>query len=370
MATKLDYLVPIGFLKKTRKFIAGHYSFKKLLGEVLNWINVPFADPCCDAMSSNTPVRFNVEGNTLERYDISVEGWIEATEPNTLSLSTALTAHAGGGQGSALALPSEYNEVTVAASAGDSVKLPVAVAGVHQRVVVKNNGASAIDVFPATGDSINTLSANTAIRIVPGDSKAFVSIDSTVWEASEQVVGVTDGSVGAPSVTFDTQSNMGLYKVSSTQLGVSVGGALKGGFNASGLFTSAIAEQISGSGITLSQNTISQRASTAVNITGSISAAAVVKGLITSTSAATVTATLDTAANIGTAASAVQGTVLDFFVDNIAGANIVTVAVNTGITAITAVITGGATLTVAAGTVAQFRLYFTSASVAKLARII
>ena len=62
--------------------------------------------------------------------------------------------------------------------------------------------------------------------------------------------------------------------------------------------------------------------------------------------------------------------VFDFFVDNSAGANTVTVAVNTGITVNTPAITGGATLTVStANAVGQFRLVFTSATAAKLLRI-
>lgn len=108
---------------------------------------------------------------------------------------------------------------------------------------------------------------------------------------------------------------------------------------------------------------------TAVNVTGSISASALAGGLITSTSAATVTATLPTATDLAAELGAVRGSTFEFVVDNISGANTVTVAVNTGITAGTAVLTGGATLTVGTGVTAVFKLIFTSTTAAKLFRI-
>ena len=108
----------------------------------------------------------------------------------------------------------------------------------------------------------------------------------------------------------------------------------------------------------------------AINATATITAAQLETQLITSTSAAAVTGTLPTATLIGAALGAVQGFVFDFTVDNSAGANIFTVAVGAGITTVTAVVTGSATLTVAAGAVGLFRLYFSSPTVAKIARIV
>lgn len=115
---------------------------------------------------------------------------------------------------------------------------------------------------------------------------------------------------------------------------------------------------------------VSKRFATAVDVTATTTGVAIAKGLITSTSAAAVALTLPLATDLATAIGAVQGTSVDFMVDNSAGANTVTVTPNTGITAVTAVVTGGATLTVASGAVGIFRIFFTSATVAKIARII
>lgn len=96
--------------------------------------------------------------------------------------------------------------------------------------------------------------------------------------------------------------------------------------------------------------------------TATVTAAQLLRKYIITTSAAATTLTLDTWAHIIAALPAIttnalaQGIEIDFEVDNSGGANTVTVAVGTGITAATPVITGGATLTVAAGTFGKFKL--------------
>lgn len=110
-----------------------------------------------------------------------------------------------------------------------------------------------------------------------------------------------------------------------------------------------------------------------LNATGTLTAAKILQKYITSTSAAAVTATLDTWALIMTALgittnAAAKGIEIDFEIDNSAGANIITVAVATGITAATPVLTGGATLTVAVGTFGKFKLIGKSLTAALLFR--
>lgn len=113
-----------------------------------------------------------------------------------------------------------------------------------------------------------------------------------------------------------------------------------------------------------------KRKALAVNATATLTAAQVSNGLITSTSAAATSITLPTATILADQLQAKRGNDFSLIIDNSAGASTVTLVVNTGITAITAVITGGATLTVASGTVAYFRIYFTSITTAKIARTI
>ena len=103
-------------------------------------------------------------------------------EPINYDSATTITVFATGGQASATALTAEINNVTTVATAGDSVKLPAAVTGKH--IYIKNSGATALDIFPATSDSIDALAVNLAIRIQPGSSMHFYAKDAIVWESS------------------------------------------------------------------------------------------------------------------------------------------------------------------------------------------
>jgi len=103
----------------------------------------------------------------------------------------------------------------------------------------------------------------------------------------------------------------------------------------------------------------------AINVTGTASAAQVADGYITSTSAAPVTITMPTGTALGAALGASRGTVLDLFIDNTAGADVVTVAVNTNaILSTAAADTAGSfgDLTVAAGAtgLARYTIMFSS----------
>jgi hypothetical protein len=105
----------------------------------------------------------------------------------------------------------------------------------------------------------------------------------------------------------------------------------------------------------------------AINATGTATAAQVATGYITSTSAAATTITLPTGTLLGAALGATQGTVFDLYVDNTGGANTVTMAVATnGILSSAAADTPGSfgDLTIAAGAtgIARFTLMFSSAT--------
>jgi len=105
----------------------------------------------------------------------------------------------------------------------------------------------------------------------------------------------------------------------------------------------------------------------AIDATGTATAAQVASGYITSTSAAATTITLPTGTLLGAAVGATQGTVLDLFIDNTAGASTVTVAVATnGILSTAAADTAGSfgDLTIAAGAtgLARFTIMFSSAT--------
>ena len=123
------------------------------------------------------------------------------------------------------------------------------------------------------------------------------------------------------------------------------------------------------SGPVVSQNgfIVDHNTTQAITATATATAAQVAAGYITSTSAAPTTITLPTGTLLGAAVSATQGTVLDLFIDNTAGASTVTVAVATnGILSTAAADTAGSfgDLTIAAGAtgLARYTIMFSSAT--------
>lgn len=117
----------------------------------------------------------------------------------------------------------------------------------------------------------------------------------------------------------------------------------------------------------------------AINATATATAAQLATGYITSTSAAATTITLPTGtlfgAQLGLDTASGQGTTFDFYVDNTAGANTVTIAVATnGILSAAAAAgssVGAGLLTVPSGVtgIACFRIMFASATAYVFSRI-
>lgn len=107
-------------------------------------------------------------------------------------------------------------------------------------------------------------------------------------------------------------------------------------------------------------------ATAAINSTGTATAAQIATGYITSTSGAATTITLPTGTLLGAQLGATQGMIFDFFVDNTAGANTVTIAVATNGVLSDAAVTSGAVafgdLTIASGVtgLARFTIMFSS----------
>lgn len=121
-------------------------------------------------MSPNTP-NYDAGENRFVRHD--------TLESDNAGADT-LTAHAGGGQASALQLVAGINRVTVVATAGDSVKLPLATAG-GTCTVINADSTESLNVFPATGDTINALGANAAFALAAGKTVIFSAAGALFW---------------------------------------------------------------------------------------------------------------------------------------------------------------------------------------------
>jgi len=113
-------------------------------------------------------------------------GYIGAgTNDAKFAAETGITATASGTAANAYRLTNVVSRITTCATAGDSVMLPPAKAGLVRWVT--NIGAAALDIYPYTGDTINSLAANTAIRVAPNARVTF----STASDGSWHVAGAT-----------------------------------------------------------------------------------------------------------------------------------------------------------------------------------
>jgi hypothetical protein len=83
----------------------------------------------------------------------------------TSSAQTSLTAHAGGGQGSALQITAMVAQFSTVATTGDSAVLPLATGlptGAALTISVVNTGANSMNVFCPVGGTMNGVSNGSA----------------------------------------------------------------------------------------------------------------------------------------------------------------------------------------------------------------
>ena len=91
---------------------------------------------------------------------------------------TASITAAGSTQGTAVALTRPINVVTTAA-ASTGVILPATVAGM--RMIVVNNGANALAVYPPSGGAINAIATNGSYSLAVGARLEFIAASTTQW---------------------------------------------------------------------------------------------------------------------------------------------------------------------------------------------
>jgi len=110
----------------------------------------------------------------VDAGDVRFDGYVYS------SVTSGITASVTQTQGQQ-ALTTSVNEVATVANTNDTVTLPSAVIGL--KVVVINNGANTLQVFPASGDNINGGGVDTASTIAAANNVTFMAYDVTNWEA-------------------------------------------------------------------------------------------------------------------------------------------------------------------------------------------
>jgi hypothetical protein len=93
------------------------------------------------------------------------------------SIAIGISA-AGSTQGTATALTKTFNVISTV-GAGQGVKLPSPEAG--EILLVANQGANALSVYPDTGHSINNLASNAALSVATDTRRLFFATASNKW---------------------------------------------------------------------------------------------------------------------------------------------------------------------------------------------
>lgn len=108
-----------------------------------------------------------------------------------VSVEDKITATAGGTQALAYKLTAIINRVSVCANAGDSVSLPPTSQWVGGSIVVINDGAANLDVYPGNAtDNIDAAGVNTAAVITTPKRSIFYCSSIGVISSLEGVRSV------------------------------------------------------------------------------------------------------------------------------------------------------------------------------------
>jgi hypothetical protein len=98
----------------------------------------------------------------------------------TIKIRTGVTASTTQAQGQGL-LTSSWNEIATVANTNDVVTMPVITTTVGKHVLIINNGANTLQVFPNTGQDLGA-GVNVSITIATGLQRQYQSIASLVWQ--------------------------------------------------------------------------------------------------------------------------------------------------------------------------------------------
>jgi hypothetical protein len=153
------------------------------------------------------------------------------------TFSTAASVIAGtNAQGQGLII-NDYNVITTAATSPSGVTLPTATTG--RRIVVVNKGANTVNIYPATGASIDALTANNSIALPSGSVMTFNAASTTQWYSSYNLY---TSATAAAGVTSFSGGSTGLTPSTATTGAVTLSGTLDADNGGTGQFTYAVGD--------------------------------------------------------------------------------------------------------------------------------
>ena len=190
---------------------------------VATFLATPSSANLISAMSDETGSGLLVFATSPSLTTPSLSGETYSTTNNVTAGTNAQ------GQG---ALTTDYNVITTAAASPSGVTLPTATQG--RRIVIVNKGANAINVYPATGGTIDALAANASISIPVGGVMEFNASSTTQWYSS------FNSSINGTGVSSFSAGTTGLTPSTGTTGAVTLAGTLNVANGGTGASTAGI----------------------------------------------------------------------------------------------------------------------------------
>jgi hypothetical protein len=137
-------------------------------------VGVAFSDP--ELVAGTTITGATISGGTISgATSVSAS---DITTTGGLYLKSATVAAAGTNQATAAAVSDGFTLVS-GADGTKGVVLPAAIAG--RTVILKNNTAAVLKVWPASGDGINAITVDSNFTMTNLTACMYVAYDSTTW---------------------------------------------------------------------------------------------------------------------------------------------------------------------------------------------
>ncbi len=137
-------------------------------------VGVAFSDP--ELVAGTTITGATISGGSISGATSVSAG--DLTTTGGLYLKSATVAAAGSTQANAAAVSDGFTLVS-GADGTKGILLPAAVAG--RTVILKNNANAVLKVWPASGDAVNAIAADSNYVLAAYTSSLLVAYDSTTW---------------------------------------------------------------------------------------------------------------------------------------------------------------------------------------------
>ena len=144
-------------------------------------VGVAFSDPVLSGATIDNSV---IGGSTAAAGSFTTVTATGALSGTTVTASagfimpSATVAATGTNQATAAAIATGFTLVS-AADATKGILLPAAAAG--KTCVIKNNAAAVLKVWPASGDAVNAIAADSNYVLASLTSTVLVAYDATTW---------------------------------------------------------------------------------------------------------------------------------------------------------------------------------------------